>query len=787
LLSRTQKQRGPIRGAGIVQSAPDASSGWLSQASAWLACKAAINRLSIPWRLGLLMLALALPLNLVILGAVCALVSQANDAERKSLLYSARLIAAGVNAELGKHIALAEMLARSPALRDDNLDAFEAEARRKIPSGQSAWIVVADANGQQLVNTLAQPTQSLPRPNPIAIDAQRRTLATGDTVISDVMQGPIAQDWVVTVEAPIFKDGEYVRGLAVVMRAREFLSLLSERDIPRSWLVGIIDGQGRFIARVPQGSAEVGQLASQGWRAVKDRAGLFEYLSLEGDALIAATAHPSIGSWAVGVAVKKTELKAAAWTTVRWAAFLGAGLSVASLLLAGMLARQITDPIDKLRQSFADIAVEPSKPIETGPPEVIQLQDTLYSAAVAQKKASQALTGALSRLEHEMDLREEAQAARARSQRMEAVGQLAGGMAHDFNNVLAAISSYLDVVTLRSGDEKVRANIQGAIDAIEMGASLNRRLLSFSRQNGVGLERLDLNDRVTGTFELLGRTLGDQVTFTLKCSPNLCPIVANPGDVDNAILNLAINARDAMPKGGVVTIETRHVTLDPDAAARIPNARTGDFVELTVSDTGHGMTPQVLARAMEPFFTTKGQGEGTGLGLSTVYATVQQSGGFVRIDSAVGQGTSVQLYFPKVEAGSDFRATISAGQAPLGDGERILIVEDNDKVREATVSRLESLGYTVLPTRTGAQAITLLESGESVALVFSDIALPGKMTGYDVAEWVRSKRPDLKVVLTSGYSNVPLAASKAVREVRLLAKPYTREQLAHTLHEALQC
>jgi signal transduction histidine kinase len=400
---------------------------------------------------------------------------------------------------------------------------------------------------------------------------------------------------------------------------------------------------------------------------VKDQTGLFEYPSIEGDALIAATAHPSIGSWTVVVGVKKTELQAEAWNTVRWAALLGAGLSLASLLLAGMLARQITYPIDKLRQSFADTSVEPTKLIETGPPEVLELQDTLYRSAA--------------RLEREMDLREETQAALAKSQRMEAVGQLAGGMAHDFNNMLAAISSYLDAVTLRSNDEKIHENIQGARDAIEMAARLNRRLLSFSRREGVKLERVDLNDCVTGTFELLERTLGGQVTVNFNCSPDPCPIMASPGDVDNVILNLAINARDAMPKGGVLTIETRYVTLDPDAAARIPRARAGDFVELTVSDTGHGMTPQVLARATEPFFTTKEQGGGTGLGLSTVYGTVQQSGGFVRLDSVVGKGTTVQLYFPKVEVGSELRATVSTGHAPLGDGERILVVEDNDNVR----------------------------------------------------------------------------------------------------------
>jgi CheY-like chemotaxis protein len=241
-----------------------------------------------------------------------------------------------------------------------------------------------------------------------------------------------------------------------------------------------------------------------------------------------------------------------------------------------------------------------------------------------------------------------------------------------------------------------------------------------------------------------------------------------------------------MPEGGVLTIETRHITLDPDAAARIPKARPGDFVRMTVSDTGQGMTPEVLKRAMEPFFTTKEQGEGTGLGLATVYGTVQQSGGFVSIASAVGKGTTIYLYFPKAEVGPhDIPATIAAGEAPFGDGERILVVEDNDKVREATVRRLKALGYAALEARTGPEAIKLLESGEPVALVFSDIVMPGKMTGYDVAEWIRSQRPDLKVVLASAHSNMPLATSEAVREIRVLGKPYTREQLAHAFREAL--
>jgi len=421
-----------------------------------------------------------------------------------------------------------------------------------------------------------------------------------------------------------------------------------------------------------------------------------------------------------------------------------------------------------------------------GPPEIMELQDALYRAAVEQQRSNQALMGTLSKLEHEMALREETQTALAQAQRLEAIGQLAGGMAHDFNNVLTAISSNLDLVTLSITEEKKRKALQNAMDAIQMGASLTHRLLILSHRHPVGIERCDLNDRVKDTVELLTRTLGEQIIVSLKLSPSACPAVVNPGDVDNAILNLAINARDAMPNGGKLTIETRHVTLDADAAGRIANARPGNYVMMTVNDTGEGMSPEVLKRAMEPLFTTKELGKGTGLGLATVYGTVQQSGGFVVIDSTVGEGTSVHLYFPEADPGPiHSSATPSTNEVPLCQGERILVVEDNDAVREATALRLETLGCATRQAKTGFEAIRLLEAGEPVALVFSDVMMPGGMTGYEVAKWVRSMRPGVKMLLTSGYSEMPLTASEAIREIRVLEKPYTREQLVHALREAL--
>jgi signal transduction histidine kinase len=226
----------------------------------------------------------------------------------------------------------------------------------------------------------------------------------------------------------------------------------------------------------------------------------------------------------------------------------------------------------------------------------------------------------------------------------------------------------MDVITLRSSDAKVLDAAQGAMDAVQTGASLTRRLLTLSRKQGVGLEMLDLNERVAGTIDLLRRTLGEQVTVSWKSSPEPCWTLANPGDVDNAILNLAINARDAMPEDGVLTLETRNVNLDANAALCIPNARPGYYVLLVVSDTGQGMSAEVLKRAMELFFTTKEKGDGTGLGLATVYGTVQQSDGFVAMYSAVAKGTAVHLYFPKAEPRpSESDATPTAKEAPLGN------------------------------------------------------------------------------------------------------------------------
>lgn len=375
----------------------------------------------------------------------------------------------------------------------------------------------------------------------------------------------------------------------------------------------------------------------------------------------------------------------------------------------------------------------------------------------------------------------------ANARRLEATGQLAGGVAHDFNNLLAVIAGNLELAEDRITDQAARDLIRRALDAAEQGSGLNRRLLSLARKRTLRPQRLTLNSRVEETAKLLTSTLGEHITVNTDLAPGLWMTLADPGEIDSAILNIAANARDAMPGGGSIRITTLNVTLDARAAAKLhEDAREGEYVRLAIADNGDGMPQEVLDKAMEPFFTTKEPGAGTGLGLTSVASFARQNGGFAAIASASGCGCVVSVYLPR--AVQDQPAPAAKPQpVPLGDGELVLVVEDDAHVREVTLKRIESLGYAVEEARTGPEAIEWLTSGAPVRLVLSDIVMPGGMTGYDVARWVVSNKPEIKVILCSGYSegDRSVDVADAIQDVAFLGKPFSREKLALALSEAL--
>ena len=393
-----------------------------------------------------------------------------------------------------------------------------------------------------------------------------------------------------------------------------------------------------------------------------------------------------------------------------------------------------------------------------------------------------------SELAAETERRLEAQAALARAQRMEAFGQLAGGIAHDFNNLLTVISGNQELLEMRLKDPKDLALLKRSQEAAEMGARLTSRLLTFARRRRLEPTLINLNEQITGMVELLRRSIGEDIALTTSLAPQLWSVRADASQIENAVLNLAINARDAMPNGGSLIIETADCSIEPGEVGGERPLAAGDYVRVSVSDTGTGMPPDVLSRAFEPFFTTKPPGKGTGLGLSTIYGFVQQSGGTVTVRSKPGEGTTVSIYLPRAPTSAGVRRAESPTNGlPHARGEKVLVVEDNPAVREVTVQHLLDLGYDVREVDTGVAAIEVIrEPGHGIDLVLSDVVMPGGMSGFDVAAWVGESAPSVKVLLMSGYPDqaaMPAAASQPPG--RILRKPYSRLELARAVREVL--
>jgi PAS domain S-box-containing protein len=350
-----------------------------------------LSRWPIGVRIAALVLALAVPLNLVIFTAVWHLANAASETQRTSLLYTARSVAAVVDAKLGEYIALAQLLAHSPALRDDRLEAFEAEARRAFISNPNAWVIVSNPEGQQLLNAARLTREGLPVRNPLGLAAQRQAFEARSIVVSDVQRGAATQNWVINIEVPIFRDGRPFRALTVTMKVQSFLSLLNDQDIPRNWLASIIDREGRIIARVPGNESKIGQLTSDTWRKAMHQDGVFELVSLDGDPIVSAHMHSAPSGWVVGIAVKKAEMQAAVWSTIRWAAIFGGGLSLLSLFFAILLSRRITGPIAEIRQKAADLLTGTAFALPAGPPEIRDLGEALIQSAASRNRSEQAL------------------------------------------------------------------------------------------------------------------------------------------------------------------------------------------------------------------------------------------------------------------------------------------------------------------------------------------------------------------------------------------------------------
>ncbi len=371
------------------------------------------------------------------------------------------------------------------------------------------------------------------------------------------------------------------------------------------------------------------------------------------------------------------------------------------------------------------------------------------------------------------------------SQKMESVGQLTGGIAHDFNNLLMVVSANLELIEEATDNGRVRQFAAAARRATDWGAKLTAQLLSFSRQQRLSPKLVNANELISEFQGLIRQAVGGACEVKLRTDEPLWLCHIDPPLLETALLNLALNGRDAMSDAGVLEIETRNVVLDEGAAA---GCLPGSYVKVSVTDTGCGMPPEVRDRVFEPFFTTKEVGKGTGLGLSMVYGFVRQSGGYVAVESAPGAGTTVALYLPKAAQKPDAEVEAAQTQAIPGGSERILVVEDNEDILEVTSAMLTTFGYRVVCARNGAEAIQIFESGQEFELLFSDVVMPNGMNGVELAREARRLNKGIKVLLTSGYAGDVLERHRAVDEFPIIDKPFRPADLARRLrlilHEA---
>ena len=509
----------------------------------------------------------------------------------------------------------------------------------------------------------------------------------------------------------------------------------------------------------------------------------------------------ALANWLVAANIKQSVIEA----PLTEALYVLVAFGALTLLVASMIAlwlwRFIARPLEGLAVASrqvgkmqSPILIETSlrefavvRDALTAAHEQVRSHNDLLEANVAER--TRELAQANAELTAQMAAREKAESQLRQMQKMEAVGQLTGGIAHDFNNMLSIVISSLNLLQRRldRGDTDVQRFVASAMEGANRAASLTSRLLAFSRQQPLAPEVLDANELVAGMSELLQRTLGEAIRIETVLTAGLWKTYADAAQIENAILNLAVNARDAMPEGGRLTIETGNACLDEAYTETNDAAGPGQYVNISVSDTGIGMSADVVGSAFEPFFTTKKIGMGTGLGLSQVYGFVKQSNGHIKIYSEPGHGTTVRIYLPRYFGEAALKPLRRAARPLLAGSPQhvILVVEDESRLRQLAVDTLTELGYAVLAAGSAKEALDLIDKHPEISLLFTDIVMPD-MGGDKLADEAIKRRPHLRVLYTTGFARNAVVHNGVLDAgVNFIAKPFVMEELAEKIHNIL--
>jgi len=723
----------------------------------------------------LLVLSVLVPSFIAAALAVAYVYHDARQAQNRSMAETARAMALLVDNELEKKEAVLRALAASPALMEGRLPTFYNFAKTVVPPPDAA-VIVFNPEWHQLLNTRRPFGSALPTRTAANLPALMAKYGNDLALVSDLFTGQVAKRKDFAIHVPVRVDGSLRYLLSMGVSATSLQSLLMRQRLPDTWLASVVDRQGVIVARTRSPELYIGKAMSESTyaRIAGQTETMIESRTLDGvDSRVFVSTVPGAG-WKVLLSIPTSELDQA---PLRASTVLG-GL-MALLLLAGLAAayrfvNRAIAPIEALGRSAQALGAGVDVPYQALG--WAELDGVASHLAEASTRIRHAQTEMEARVAAAIAATERAQSALLKNQKLEALGRLTGGIAHEYNNLLQTLTTALQLAAFSTREDKVKSLIQTCQRTVARATTLTGQLGSFGRLQAGRLSTVDVCEQLRSAVQLMKGSLRSDVTVEVHCEEDVWPVTVEPLQFDVALLNLALNARDAMPAGGLLRLDARNVSIDGADG----NVARGDYVLVSMVDSGSGMQPEVMARALDPFFTTKPPGQGTGLGLPQAYAFAAQAGGTLVLDSIPGIGTRVDMYLARAQAQAAAPAPGAEAQPVRGSG-TVLFVEDDALVREAVTRALMESGFAVLVAEDGEAALRLLDSSPARPdVVFSDVVMPGQVSGIDLAGILRQRFPGLPVVLATGYTDQQIA----VPDVQVLAKPYAIERLVAILSKA---
>ncbi|MGV3742009.1 MAG: ATP-binding protein [Burkholderiaceae bacterium] len=728
-------------------------------------------------RLLILVVSLLLPFLVGAVLGIYYIYEKQHTSYRESIRDLSRAMALLLDKEMAARVRTLQTLAASPMIADNNFQGFYRFADQ-VASNWHNVVVLTDLSGQQFLNTRTPyGTKDLPRSNPELLSL-RKKIGPKATLISDVYFAPIGKSHSFAVQVPVERDGQVQYYLSMGAFTSRLQRLLQEQKLPSGWIATILDRKGVVAARTHEPEKFVGAIADAGLRRkiAAETEGTNDGSTLDGIPVTAFFSRAPQSEWTIVVSVPQEALNGPALQATML-------VSVIALLLLGggaaaaiLIARKTARPMEELRQ----VAVEMGKGELVARPSSGVLEIDAVSMEMA--RASEQIRSARAELENRVAdavaAAERSQKALLQSQKLEALGRLTGGIAHDFNNVMQTLTTGLQVALYSVTEPRVTRALEACQRAVERAADLTRQLMAFGRVQDAHLETLDLARHIEDVRPLLKGALRSDIEMLVDIVDDPWPVTVDPMQLELALLNVTINAAHAMQTGGLLKIQVRNTVVE-EAGSELA---AGDYVQLVVSDSGHGMTPEVLSKALDPFFTTKAVGQGPGLGLPQAYGLAKQMGGTLILESHLGRGTSISFYLPRAKTPLSGKTPMQpqASARMAKPGSRLLFVEDDALVSAVVVPALRLAGFDVHEAANGEDALELFMNKGPFDAVFSDIVMPGRISGIDLATQILQKHPDARVVLATGYSERRVT----LPGVEILAKPYKVADILELLSAA---